>query len=365
MIKKFFQPLWLLFFLLNFLPCAHAEIKIIETTGEYTMDKNLKETLADATEHAREDARRLAANEAGYFIKTFSQVENFKIKEDRFSIVAATIMEDVEPEDVRLIPVDDGKSMKVTCRIKVKVDTAKIDPEKIMASELQYQNLEDKDKIVKEKDAEIAKWKSMYEQAVSEKQKLEIQNEFDRSQQQFLIAKYERDLDLYDLDKGIDWQSMAETAGKLQAIDPLNATAFRATIYAYREEGDLKKSVDYCNKILSANCPADTAIEACTQLGDIYYNELNDKASAKKFIDKGIALCKKNYSAAMIEKLVNGTNFEISAGEPVGKTNTIRELYVLKSDIEKNIPAFKVISKAEKMTLLEDKFYDIKYRTDW
>lgn len=78
-----------------------------------------------------------------------------------------------------------------------------------------------------------------------------------------------------------------------------------------------------------------------------YYNEFDDKISARKYINAGIALVKKTYSKAEIEKFVNGTNFEISDFQPVGKTNTIRELYVLKSDIENLSPTFKSEARME------------------
>lgn len=188
---------------------------------------------------------------------------------------------------------------------------------------------------------------------------------FDENQKQILIAKYENDLNLYDFNNVINWQKVYETAQNLTELDALNAIAFRATIYYYREQGDLKTAMDYCNRILKTNCPADTAIEAYTQLGDMYLIEFDDQENAKKFINAGIALVKKTYSQTMIEKFVNGTNFEISLMEPVGKTNTIRELYILKSDIENVMPAFKEITKIKKMDVIEDRIYDIKYRTDW
>lgn len=147
-------------------------------------------------------------------------------------------------------------------------------------------------------------------------------------------------------------------------LDALNPTAFRAAIYYYREQGDLKTAMDYCQRILKTNCPADTAIEAYTQLGDMYYNEFNDKANAKKYINAGIALVKKNYSKAEIEKFVNGTNVEIKNSELIGKTNTIRELYILKSDIENINSTFNSSSVMKDMELT-DRIYGIKYLTDW
>ena len=130
--------------------------------------------------------------------------------------------------------------------------------------------------------------------------------------------------------------------------------------------------MDYCQRILKTNCPPDTAIEAYTQLGDMYYNEFNDKFNAKKFIDAGIALVKKTYSKSVIEKFVNGTNFEFfTSGDdelglhPIGKSNTIRELYILKSDIENINPTFKSELKIEDLKLIYDKIYDLRYKTDW
>lgn len=357
--KKIFLPIFLAIFFIT--SNVHAET--VEGRGEYIIDKNLNETFATATEHAHEEAMRMAAENAAVYVESYTETNNFQVTRDKVRIIAATVMK-ILIDDSKIVPTADG-GVKSTYYIKAEVDTSKIDIEKIMGSELQYQNINEKNKIIEEKDKEIAKWKLMYEQAVSEKQKTEIKNEFDKSQQQFLIAKYERDLDLYDLDSGIDWAKMTETTEKLQEIEPLNATAFRATIYAYRESGDLKKSVDYCNKMLNSACPADTAIEACTQLGDIYLNELNDKANAKKFINQGISLVKKNYTATMIKKLVNGTNFQISNMQPVGKTNTIRELYILKSDLENINPTFKSISKIEDLLVTEYRIYDIKYRTNW
>lgn len=369
MLKKFLISLTLCGCLLN--PAASAEIKIIEQTGEYTIDKKLNETFEIATEHAREDARKKAVLEAGAFVKSYSKIENNSL-EDKFEVIAATIMEDVEPEDIRFVPIDGGKSTKIVCKIKVRVDTDKIDPAQIAGSQQQFETISEKDKIVAEKDAEIAKWKNLYENAVSEKQKLEIKNEFDKSQREFLIAKYERDLNIFDFDAKINWQTVYDTSQKLAELDALNPTAFRAAIYYYREQGDLKTAMDYCKRILQTNCPADTAIEANTQLGDMYYNEFNDKANAKKFIDAGIVLVKKTYSKAMIEKFVNGTNVEFfTSGDdeiglhPIGKSNTIRELYILKSDIENLNPTFKSEDKIENLKLLYDKIYDLKYKTDW
>ena len=155
------------------------------------------------------------------------------------------------------------------------------------------------------------------------------------------------------------------TAEKLATLDAGNANAFRAIVYVYRHEDKIQNVIDYCKQMLAANTSADVSIEACAQLGDIYYNEIFDTPTAKSYVDQGIALVKKKYSKAEIERLVNGTNVEIVDYELVGRSNTIRELYILKSDIENYNPRFKTLDIMGDLEMLEYKIYDIKYRTDW
>ena len=158
---------------------------------------------------------------------------------------------------------------------------------------------------------------------------------------------------------------MINTAEKLVALDAGNTSAFRATVYVYRHEDKIQNVVDYCKQILNSNSSVELSIEACVQLGDIYYNEIFDTPTAKKYVDQGITLVKKKYSKAQIEKLVNDTNVEINGLRLVGRSNTIRELYILKSDIEDADIEFKFSSKIKDMLLIEDRIYNIKYRTNW
>ena len=347
--KKFLSALIILF-ALNF-SLASAEVVTVEGTGEYTVDKTLKEDINTATENAREEARRRATEQAGVAVRSYSRMKNFELEEDFVETIAGAILE-IFDDDVTFEPIDNGHSLKIICKIKARVDTSKV--EKFLGDKNWLKEREAKDKRILELEAELQRAKAQNNQS-----------EFDLKQNQFLVAKYERDLDIYDFDKKINLQDMMTTAEKLAALDAGNASAFRGIVYVYRHEDKIQNVVDYCKQILDANTSADLSIEACAQLGDIYYNEIFDTPTAKKYVDMGIALVKKKYSKAEIEQLVNGTNVEISEGELVGRSNTIRELYILKSDIENVNPRFKTIATIEDLELLEDKIYDIKYRTDW
>ena len=86
---------------------------------------------------------------------------------------------------------------------------------------------------------------------------------------------------------------------------------------------------------------------------------------AREYVDKAIALVKKNYTPIQIEDLVNGTNVQIVDYELVGRSNTIRELYILKSEIENCNPSFDCLMEFLDIELDRLQFYNLKYRTDW
>ena len=276
--KKFLSALMMLLVALNF-SLVSAEIETVEGTGEYTVDKTLKEDIGTATEHAREEARRIAAEQAGVAVRSYSRMKNFELEEDFVETIAGAILE-IFDDDVTFEPIDNGHSVKIICKIKARVDTSKV--EKFLGDRNWLKEREEKDKRILELEAELQK-------AKTEKN----QREFDLKQNQFLIAKYERDLDIYDFGKKINLQDMMTTAEKLAALDAGNAAAFRATVYVYRHEDKIQNVVDYCKEMLDANTSAEISIEACAQLGDIYYNEIFDTPTAKEYVDRGIALVKK------------------------------------------------------------------------
>jgi hypothetical protein len=347
--KKFLSTLIILF-ALNF-SLASAEIITVEGTGRYLINRGIKQDFDDACEIALTDALRNAAEHAGVALESHSLMKNFELQEYTVKTAVGAVLE-IVGEPVYTNGDTNAKHMEIICKITARVDTAKV--ENFLGQKDWLAEREAKDKRISELEAELQKAKAQNNQS-----------EFDLKQNQFLIAKYERDLDIYDFDKKINLQDMMATAEKLASLDAGNASAFRAIVYVYRHEDKIQNVVDYCEEILQANASVDLSIEACAQLGDIYYNEIFDTPTAKKYVDMGITLVKKKYSKKQIEKFVNGTNVEISEGELVGHSNTVRELYILKSDIENYNPEFDAVSVVENLTLTEDRIYNIKYRTDW
>ena len=353
--KKFLSAV-IVFVALSF-SVANAEIVTVEGTGHYFINRNIKETYDDACTHAYEEALRNATEKAGVRVKSYSRTINLELDEDIIETMTGAILE-VVGEPIFTNGETNAKHMEIVCKVTARVDLSKITAEKFSANDDRLKELDAKNKRIRELESEIERLKNEGNQSG-----------FDKAQNQFLVAKYERDLDIYDFDKKISLQDMMTTAEKLAALDADNATAFRATVYVYRHEDKIQNVVDYCKKVLAANSPVDISIEACAQLGDIYYNEIFDTSTAKSFVDRGIALVKQKYSHAEIEHFVNGTNVEVDGLQLIGHSNTIRELYILKADIENVNPKFdsvaEIDSDSDGIYLVEDRIYNIKYRTDW
>ena len=322
---------------------VRAEVLPIEAEGSYILSIDFAENIPMAREYALEKARQAAVEQAGVYVESHSELQNSKLLMDKVTVIAGAILE-VLKDDYRFNHSDDGKTLEVICTIKARVDTDKINLKDIVDREQLLETIQEKDRLIAE---------------------LMNREQTDANQRLFMIAKYERALDVFNLDRKIDWNELMSTAQSLSAIDDQNSTAFRATALYYRNNEDMRTVAAYCEKVLAASKTPLLSIEALSQLGDIYFNEFNDKATARKYIDRAIALTKKTYSRREIEEFVNGSSIECINFSLTGKTNSIRELYILKSDIEDASPEFETFSKVKDFKTLGDKIYNIKYRTDW
>ena len=355
--KKFVNVLLISFVLFIFNSYAYAKLVPVEGTAECNIGdtEGLNESVSAAKEQAYEWALRNAAEKFGVYVETHTEVvDSVMTKDEIITMAAATL--DVTWHDFFYGTVE-NKAFKITCKLKALVDTDKIHTENMVEKDQLLKRIAELEKSMREKEEENQKLKEQYKVATSENQKQKIQDAFNENQRQFLISKYEKDIDIYDLGKKINVQELMKTAQKLSEIDPQNASAFRATIFCFREQKQLQRVVDYCKNILKSKSSPILMIEAYTQLGDIYYNEYNEITEAKKYINLGIELVKKQYTKTEIEKFVNGSNVTIQDLMVVGKSNTIRELYILKSDIEDCNPIFSNSN--------DHGFYNKKYRTDW
>ncbi|EGO63951.1 tetratricopeptide repeat protein, partial [Acetonema longum] len=98
---------------------ALAEFKEIVAEGSYTMGEG--ETMKVAQERALTDAKRMAVEQAGTYVESYSKVNEYRLTEDEIKVVASGIME-VEVLSVDKVLIGDGIRFRVKIRAKVSVD---------------------------------------------------------------------------------------------------------------------------------------------------------------------------------------------------------------------------------------------------
>ncbi len=118
--KNIFLPI--LFLLIIFSSCATAEKVHISTSGMYTA--GAEESLNSAKQHALEDAMRMAIEQAGVMVSSYSKTNNMVLTDDEVSIVASKIIKVIEKNfEVNLIS---DSEIKITAHITAEVDTDSI-----------------------------------------------------------------------------------------------------------------------------------------------------------------------------------------------------------------------------------------------
>ena len=98
---------------------ASAEVRTITTTGVYTAGSS--ESIDTAKQTALQDAMRLATEQAGVLVSSYSKTSNMTLTADEVTTVAAKVIKVTdEVYDVKLIS---DASLKVTATITAKIDT--------------------------------------------------------------------------------------------------------------------------------------------------------------------------------------------------------------------------------------------------
>ena len=85
--------LLLLLCLLLCLPSAQAAPQTITAVGEYTMGDG--ETMAAAKERARAAAMRTAAEQAGVYLESTTEVQNLAVTNDEITVIAGSILSSI------------------------------------------------------------------------------------------------------------------------------------------------------------------------------------------------------------------------------------------------------------------------------
>jgi tetratricopeptide (TPR) repeat protein len=115
-----------MFFLLLLISpaAAHAETFEVVTEGEYVMGAG--ETMAVAEERALRKAQQAAAEQAGAFVKSYSQVKNLSLGEDVIEVTASHAMK-VSVLDRKKSVIGDLDAIRFQVRIKAVLTTEEVE----------------------------------------------------------------------------------------------------------------------------------------------------------------------------------------------------------------------------------------------
>lgn len=103
-------------------PVAHAETKEIIAVGTYTMGEG--ESLRPAEERALMDAKRLAIEQAGTYLESYSKIMNLELTQDEVKVLVPGIINFSIIETNKAFV---GDGIKFTAQIKALISTDKMD----------------------------------------------------------------------------------------------------------------------------------------------------------------------------------------------------------------------------------------------
>ena len=235
-------------FLLFFIPVSgFSETTEILSEGIYNMGDG--ETPVIAEGKAVEQAKRLAVEQAGTYVKSYSKVKNFQIAEDEVQVLASGVMEVTVLDKKRSVT---GDAIKFWVKIKAVVHPDRVE---VMAEKIRDQGLAE----------DYARMKDAYEKSQKEIENLKTQltsskDETSRKQIVANITKQEKAFVVNQwFEKGMQYTLANRTDDALEAFsqsiaeDPqmLKAYGQRALLYAKRQQYNL--AVADFNKIIEMN----------------------------------------------------------------------------------------------------------------
>ncbi len=331
MLKKLISAILFCLLLATELPPAAAEIKSVTATGEHILTLDIDNT--SARELARQQARRSAIEKSGIYIKSYTEARNLTISQEELTIISGNILE-ITNEAFKMKPSADQKSVTIVCTLTATIDTSKIDMQKLAEENATRQKLEKQAQRIQEleqRKAELSQSNAALQQKIAPHPHNGPLTINEILSAELIINPYNN-----SCTKSID-ERLAIAQHLLQQ-NPNNPTALNFMLFYYRQQGDRTKVDDLCQQLLAPNTSAELKIIAYTQLGSMYFYDMNNSATAKTYVDRGIELTRKTYNQITLDSLVN-TNAILSDDFPsASSSNPVHELYVLQNHLEKNAP---------------------------
>jgi len=255
---------------------AFAEIKEIIAEGTYNMGDGETPTVAES--RALLNAKRVAVEQAGIYIESYSKVKNIQLIEDEIKVLSSGVLEVTILDKKRTI-IEEG--FKFWVKIKARIVTERI--EEIARKVKERTFVEDYKKLQRDyenDEREVDDLKKQLQGAKAGPEKIKVERKIADSEKSFQAKTwFEKGLK-HALNK--EYSDAIEAATHAIALDPNYTRSYALRGAAYTQKGQNDRAIEDCNIAIAKN-PNDA--EAYTFRGLAYWN--------KREYDKTIEDCNK------------------------------------------------------------------------
>lgn len=194
---------------------VEAASQEVDADGVYTLGDGLDESIGAAKVRARQEALRMAAEQAGTYVESYTKTVNHELSEDEVSTLASTVLRVME----ETYTTDDmgGQGVRICCHIRAVVDSVTID------------------KALDQRQQNNRKWEAMVQQNKRLQEDLSnIQKEYETLKADYQDAKDAQEKNVLD-------KKLKKNEEKVTAADLVNR--------AYQEglDGKFPEAIVDCN----------------------------------------------------------------------------------------------------------------------
>ena len=135
------------------LPCmstVFASVQTIEADGYYIIGDGPDENHSVAKNRAKMDAKRSAAEKAGIFVESLTEVKNGQLTKDEINTISAQVLQ-IDSE--KITPEVIGETIRYCCHIVAKVDSSNVNNKLQQDKQKLYEAVEQNKRQQKELDA--------------------------------------------------------------------------------------------------------------------------------------------------------------------------------------------------------------------
>ena len=281
-----------------------AEVKEIISEGTYNMGDGETPTVAES--RALLQAKRVALEQAGTYVESYTKVENLQLTKDEIQVLASGLME-VEILDKKRTIIGDGIHFWVKIKAKVNLDKTEEMANKIKAKDKSfvddYKKIQEAyDKSQKEieelkkqlAEAKDVKERKLIEAKITDEERLFQANEwFEKGFQHWLNKEYNSAIEAFTsaialdpnyvyaygnrgiayADKG-QYDRAIEDYNKVIQLDPNDAEAYNNRGVAYDKKGQHDRAIEDYNKAIALD---PNFAQAYTSRGLLYLVKLGNK----------------------------------------------------------------------------------------